>query len=263
MGELCVSELAFGEAMTSMANEAQKGLYVQRVRATLGIILTILTILAAWSGFFLGIWGSSIRERVFPFKLVGGIGAATFGRLEGTQYLTICMPVSLSNKGEKPGFLFDLGVKLKATKTKTEWTFFPAKILSPGMHLSESPGKLDIKGSWQTEYLEGNQSLAKFVLFLHRPAGQWPGQQKAKDSEVITISDLRSDQTYILALYALTNGTTCMLPETPRYDFLVSEELTFDASLLQDLKTGKVPYIEIPFSELDKMRQVFIMKEAE
>lgn len=244
-----------------MTNEAQKRAYVKRVGAILGIILTILTILAAWSGFFLGIWGTSIRERVFPFKLVGGIGAATFGRLEDTQYLTICMPVSLSNKGEKPGFLFDLGVKLKATKTKTEWTFFPAKVLSPGMYLSESPGKLDIEGSWKTEYLKGNQSFTKCVLFLHRPAGQWPGQQKAKDSECITVSNLRSDQTYILALYALTNDTTCIPPEKPHYDFLVSKELTFDASLLQDLKTGKVPYIEMPFSKLDKIREEFIMKE--
>lgn len=220
---------------------------------TLTNLLLVGTGIAAWWGFFVAI---GIMELVFPFRPVGNIGTPIFRRLEDTQFLTIAVPIFLGNKGDGSGCINDLALKLKATKTKTEWTFFPAYFLKPGLYRyeqSEDEGskkaQLDIEGPYTPIYLHGNQSVIKPLFFLQRPPEKFLS---------LVISDLNSNEVYKLELHALTSGAPCGISEDDDYTLLASEEVIFDKSWLEDLGCGKT--VQIIWSKLDKIREALIGK---
>jgi len=204
--------------------------------------------IVAWLAFFEVI---GIKNLIFPFQPVGSIGSPIFRLLENTEYVTIALPVSLRNDGNASGCIVDLALKLKATRRKTEWTFFPAYILNQEIFIYTHNGQaeLSIEGPFTKIKLEGKQSVFKPLFFLHRPA---------KGINRITTEDLSRDEPLKLELYALKGNSACRIPEDGNYRLLASEEVSFSSEALAVIRAGQ--YYQPLYFKLDTIRENFITR---
>jgi len=217
------------------------------------------------SGLFGAVIGAAIGAMLvlyFQFFQVGSIEPAASSplvrNLSGANSpLTFALGMTLTNTGGRARCLWDVALRVKATRTETKWSYFPAFVLDYRQYIAlmgqAKPFDSAIEQPYTPQVVPGRTAIGRSFLFLPRPPKDIP-------THVLAARGLVPGERYALTLYSKESGERCEESSIPA-DYLPKITLSFEfnADQIGTLKQGLgVVLVDVA---RDQSREAFIRKK--
>lgn len=168
-------------------------------------------------------------------------------------FLSIILSVPLTNNGDEPGCISDIGLTMQSKTLRTQWSYFPAWKINMQRYLEANKNRQDplqaFEGPLPPIELPGKNTRDQVVLFVPRAASSLKLQP-------LRATDLSPGETYILSVFLLQGNNKCETSSTSKYEFFSSKEFMLEKHHIDDLKNGIAVFPVDIVS--DSLRETFV-----
>jgi hypothetical protein len=195
------------------------------------LIAAIATVLAA---FFAGLtYYMAYHKSPKPFEPSVSTGTPVLRDTFG--FLTIALSLPVTNNGETPGCISDIGLTLQSKTLKTKWHYFPAWQINMERYLKAPASKEDpfvaVEAPVSPIRLPGKSTHQQVILFLPRT----PDTPK---TDPLRVQDIKPGESYIVSVFLLKGDANCQTSNTSKYEQYTSTDFVLEASHIENLSKG-------------------------
>jgi hypothetical protein len=168
-----------------------------------------------------------------PFDPSISVGTPVLRETAGLLSITLAVP--LTNSGDNPGCISDIGLTLESKTQKTKWNFFPTWQINMERYLKAPASKEDpflaVEAPVSPVKVPGKSTQQLVFLFL-------PRSSDAPKLEPLRVDQLVPCETYVVSMFLLQGDANCRILPTSKYQLYTSTEFVLQANQKDLLSKG-------------------------